>query len=73
VDEGEVIPQGNTNLGVKLNSSSRLSSDDWSNVSLNQVNNAVWNAACLSIQQDALLAAWFTDHKQFTPSIRLQV
>jgi hypothetical protein len=56
LEEGEGISHRNTNFGAKLNSSSCLFSDDGPNVALNQDDNAVGNAAWLSIQQDALLA-----------------
>jgi hypothetical protein len=73
VEEGKAISYRNTNFGAKLNSSPRFSSDDGPNMTLNQVDNAVGNAACLSVQEDAVLSVWLTDHEQFMPSMRLQL
>ena len=39
---------------------------------LNQVDDAVRDAACLEIQQDALLSVQLTDHKEFLPPVLTQ-
>jgi len=63
VQEGKSIPDGNTNFGAKLNSSSCLATNNWSNMTLNQIDDAVGHAAVLGIEQDALLAVQLADHQ----------
>ena len=72
VQEGKAVPHGNTDLGAKLNSSSSLTTDNRSNMSLNQVDNAVGHAAAFGVQQDALLAVQLADHEQLVPPVSLQ-
>jgi hypothetical protein len=50
------------NLGAKLNRGSCLAANDGTNLPLNQVDNAVGDAARLGVQQDALLAVQLADH-----------
>ena len=63
VQEGKAIPNGNTDLGAKLNSSSGLATYNRSNMSLNQIDDAIRHAAGLGVQQDALLTVQFADDK----------
>ena len=72
VQEGKAVSHRHTNFGAKLNSSSRLASNNGPYVSLNQVHNAIRHAARLGVQQDALLAVQLADHEQFLPPMGLQ-
>ena len=71
VQEGKAIAHGNTNLGAKLNSSSCLAANNGTNLSLNQVDDAVGDAARLGVQQDALLAVQLADHEKLLPPMCL--
>ncbi len=51
--EGKAIPHRNTDLCTELTSSSCFATNDGSNVSLNQVDDAIWDAARVGVQQDA--------------------
>ncbi len=70
--KGKAISHGNTDLRTKLTSGSCFATNDGTNMSLNQVDYAVRNAACLGIQQDLLLAVQLADHKKLLPPMRLQ-
>ncbi len=70
--KGKAISHGDTNFGDKLNSSSCLAANNGTNLPLNQVDDAVGDAARLGVQQDALLAVQLTDHEKFMPPMRLQ-
>jgi len=72
VQEGKSIPHGNTNHGAKLHSSSCLATNNRTNLSLNQVDDTVGEAARRSVQQDTLLAVHLADHDKFVPPMRLQ-
>jgi len=72
VQEGKAIPHGNTNFGAKLNSGSCFAANHRTNLSLNQVDDTVGDAARLGIVQDALLAVQLADHKKFVPPMRLK-
>ena len=71
VQEGKAVSHRYTNFGAKLNSSSRLASNNGPYVSLNQVHNAIGHAARLGVKQDALLAVQLADHQQFLPPMGL--
>ena len=70
--EGKTIPHGNTDLCTELTSGSCFVSNDGSNLSLNQVDDADRDTACLELQQDALLAVQLIDHKKFLSPVRAQ-
>jgi hypothetical protein len=72
VQEGEAIPHGNTNLSPKLNSCSCLAANNRTNLPLNQVDDAVRDAARLGVQQDRLLSVQLADHEKLLPPIRPQ-
>ncbi len=72
VQEGKAIPHGNTDLRTEFASSSCFATNDGTNMSLNQVDDSVRDAACFGIHQDALLAVQLTDHKKFLPPVRAQ-
>ena len=61
--EGKAVPHGNTDYGPKLNGSSYLTTNNRSNMSLNQVDNAVGHAAALGVEKDTLLAVRLADHE----------
>ena len=63
VQKGKAVPHGNTDLGPKLNSSSCLTTNNRSNMSFNQVDNAVGHAAAFGVEQDALLAVQLADNE----------
>lgn len=69
--KGKAISHGDTNFGAKLNSSSYLAAKNGTNLPLNQVDDAVGDAARLSVKQDGLLAMQLADHKQFVPPMGL--
>ncbi len=71
VQEGKAFPHGNTDLRTEFASSSCFATNDGTNMSLNQVDDSVWDAACLKVQQDALLAVQLADHKKFLSPMRL--
>ena len=72
VQEGKAIPHINTDLCTEFASSSCISTNEGTNMSLIQVDNSVRDAACFGIHQDALLAVQLTDHKKFLPPVRAQ-
>jgi hypothetical protein len=72
VQKSKAISHGDTNFGAKLNSSSCLAANNGTNLPLNQVDDAVGDAARLGVQQDALLAVQLADHEKFVPSMRHQ-
>ncbi len=72
VQKSKAIPHGNTDLRTKFASSSCFATNDGTNMWLNQVDDAVRDAACLKIQQDALLSVQLADHKKFLPPVRAQ-
>ena len=71
VQEGKAIAHGNTNLGAKLNSSSCLTANNGTNLSLNQVDDPIGDAARLGVQQNALLAVHLADHEKLLPPMCL--
>ncbi len=70
--EGKAIPHRNTDLRTKFTCGSCFATNDGSNVSLNQVDYAIRNAACVAAQQVALLAVQLVDHEKSLPPMRLE-
>jgi hypothetical protein len=68
VQKGKAIPEGNTDIGTKLDSSSGLVTNNRSNMSLNQIDDTIRHAAGLGVQQVALL----TVQSLITSSLRHQ-
>jgi hypothetical protein len=61
MEEGKVVPQKHADLRTEFTSGSCFATNDWRHLSLNQVDAAVRDAACLDVQQDALLTVWFAN------------
>ncbi len=72
MQEGKAIAHRNTDFGAKLNSSSCLAANNWSNLTLYQIDDPFGNAARFGVKQDGLLAVQLADHKQFGPPMGLQ-
>ena len=72
VQECKSIPHRNTDLGSKLNSRSCFAANNGANLSLNQVDDAVGDAARLGVQQDRLLSLQLADHEKLAPPMGLQ-
>ncbi len=70
VQEGKSIPNRDTDFSPKLNSRSCLAANSGTNPSLNQVDDAVGNAAHLGIQQDRLLSVQLADYEKLPPPMR---
>jgi len=71
VQEGKSIPHRDTDLGSKLNSRSCFAANNGANLSLNQVDDAVGDAARLGVQQDRLLSLQLADHEKLAPPMGL--
>lgn len=71
IEEGKSIPRRNTDLRAALTSGSCFATNDGTDLSPNQVDNAPMDAVCLDVQQDALWAVQLADHKKLSPPMRL--
>ena len=72
VQEGKAIPHRDTDLGPKLHSRSCLAANNGTNMSLNQVDNAIGDASRLGVQQDRLLSVQLADHEKLPPPMHLK-
>ena len=70
--EGKAILHGNTDLRTKFTCSSCFATNDRSNLSLYQVDDAIGDAARFSVEQDALLTVHLADHEKLLPPMRLE-
>ena len=69
--EGKAIPHRNTDLRTKFTCGSCFATNDGSNVSLTQVDDAIGDAVCIGTQHVALLAVQLADHEKFLPPMRI--
>ena len=72
ISDGKVIAHRNTDDGAKLHSLHCLPANSGTNLSLKQIDEALGDAAPLSIQRDALVALKCADHELLLPPILLQ-
>ncbi len=72
VQEGKTIPHRDTDLGPELHSRPCLAANNGTNMSLNQVDDAIGDATRLGMQQDGLLSVQLADHEQLSLPMRLK-
>ena len=72
VQEGKAIAYRDTDLGPKFHSRPCLAANNGTNIALNQVDDAIWDASRPCIQQDRLLSVQLADHEKLPPPMRLK-
>lgn len=72
VQERKAITHRDTDLGHKFHSLPCHAANNGTNISLNQVDDAIGDATRLGVQQDRLLSVQLADHEKLSPPMRLK-